>query len=437
MKIGKTQPIIGLILVVLIAVFGKYLSNSSDSLTLYLITGVLLGYVLTRSRYGFAGGIKRIYFTGEGGLTKALLIMFAVSIVAAAGIHWGAAADGAVPAFRAAATDAIIPGTTSVIFFNYATVIGGFLFGVGMMLGGGCASGTLTDLGEGFFRAFITLCFFVLGSMPGYAVQKQILETDLGQIGARIYLPDVFGYIGTVLLSLLLLLGLYVLTRRYEESRKRMGYYQETVYEENEKPLKEEQGFKLFSYQTYHKFFVERWSFLTGGLLLAVLFIFIINTTGKSWGVTSAFNLWGVAIFHNLGFDFSPVFNDIVDTANKGVLNDNGSIRNIGIILGSTLALLLAGRFRFDFDFRFKDTMYYALGGFLMGFGARLAGGCNIGALYSGIGNLSLSGWVFMATLILGGISALKFYEGKVNVIPTRDFKCCKQTVLKEEKINA
>ncbi|MGA8942521.1 MAG: YeeE/YedE family protein [Thermoactinomyces sp.] len=436
MRIKKTQPIIGLILVVFIVLFGIYLSNSSDSLSLYLITGVLLGYVLTRSRFGFAGGIKRMYFTGEGSLTKALLIMFAVSIIAVAGIHWGAAADGAVPAFRAAATDAVIPGTGSVEFFNYATVIGGFLFGVGMMLGGGCASGTLTDLGEGFFRALITLCFFVLGSVPGYALQKKIAETDLGQIGAQVYLPDVFGYTGSVLFSLLILLGLYVLTRRYEESRKKMGFYEPATYEENERPLKEEQGFKLFSYQTYHKFFVERWSFFTGGLLIAVLFIFIINSTGKSWGVTSAFNLWGVAILHNLGFDFSPAFNEIIETANKGILNDNGSVRNIGIILGSALALLLAGRFRFDYDFRFKDTMYYCLGGFLMGFGARLANGCNIGALYSGIGNFSLSGWVFMAALILGGISALKFYEGKVNILPTRELTCRRKEV-KEEKIGA
>lgn len=215
-----------------------------------------------------------------------------------------------------------------------------------------------------------------------------------------------------------------------------MGYYEATKYEENELPMEEKKGFKLFSYQTYHKFFVERWSFFTGGLLIAALFIFIINTTGKSWGVTSAFNLWGVAILHNLGFEFSPVFNEIVETANNGILNDNGSVRNIGIILGSALALLLAGRFRFDYDFRFKDTMYYCLGGFLMGFGARLANGCNIGALYSGIGNFSLSGWVFMAALILGGISALKFYEGKVNIIPTRAFTC-KQNTVKKEKIGA
>ena len=42
------------------------------------------------------------------------------------------------------------------------------------------------------------------------------------------------------------------------------------------------------------------------------------------------------------------------------------------------------------------------LGGLLMGYGARLAGGCNIGALFSGVASLSLSGWVFAAFLLIG-----------------------------------
>ncbi len=60
----------------------------------------MLGYILTRSRYGFAGGVRKIYFTGDGSLTKALLLMFALSLIATAGIHYGAVQKGAVVAIR-------------------------------------------------------------------------------------------------------------------------------------------------------------------------------------------------------------------------------------------------------------------------------------------------------------------------------------------------
>ena len=99
-------------------------------------------------------------------------------------------------------------------------------------------------------------------------------------------------------------------------------------------------------------------------------------------------------------------------------MNNAVSIRNIGIVGGAAIAFLLAGRFKFDFNFKLKDTAFYALGGSLMGYGAKVGGGCNVGALYSGISNFSLSGWLFMVSLIIGGMIALKLFEGKVDVIP-------------------
>lgn len=425
-KINKIQLIIALIIIALIAIFGNVINN--DKLTMYLISGVGLGYILTRSRFGFAGGIKRIYVTGEGSLTKALLIMFAVTMIASAGIQWAAVAKGAVPQFRAAATDLIIPGSASVKMLNISTILGGFFFGVGMILAGGCASGTLSDLGEGEIRSAIALPFFVLFSIPGHALRYAIADTAIGKIGAQVYLPDVFGFIGTLLISFALLIILYIITRKYEDFRKKEGFYQETVYEEDELPMPEDKDFKFFSYKTYHKFFIERWSFLKGGLLLSIGFIFVLNTTGKNWGVTSAFTKWAVGIVQGLGIKItSPEFASIVEDVNAGLINDGGTLRNIGIIIGAALCLLLAGKFKFNFNFRAKDAIYYALGGACMGFGARLAGGCNLGALYSAISSFSLSGWGFLVALSLGGIVALKLFEGRVNIIPPNRHKTSKK----------
>jgi len=423
-KISMIQPAVAVAVVIAMLGFGSFLSNTSSKLALNLFTGIALGYILSRSRYGFAGGIKRIYVTGEGKLTRALLVMFAISIVATAGIHWGYASNGALPIFRAILPNNIIPGTASVFVMDAGTVLGGFLFGIGMMIAGGCASGTLSDLGEGAIRAMIALLFFVLGSVPGTVAKYAIQQSSLEKVSARVYLPDVMGYVGAVIFSLAILLVLYVITRKYEDFRKKEGFYNETVFAPEELPLTEDEKFKFFSYRTYHKFFIERWSFMTGGIFLSIVFVFIIITTGASWGVTAPFANWGVALLQTLGMKFtSPALQSAVDIANKGLLYDGGGLRNIGIITGALIAMLSAGLFKFDFDFKFKDVIFYMVGGFLMGFGARLAGGCNIGALYSGIANLSLSGWLFMAALCAGGITGLKLAEGKVNIIPQNRHK--------------
>jgi hypothetical protein len=129
-----------------------------------------------------------------------------------------------------------------------------------------------------------------------------------------------------------------------------------------------------------------------------------------------------------------PAFASYYEAVQQGLLNDGGTIRNIAIIFGSAIAFLLAGKFKFDFNFNLKDAGYYAFGGLLMGFGARMAKGCNIGALYSAISNFSLNGWGFLIALSLGGIFALKVFAGKVNLIPASRYQAEEESA---EKLSA
>jgi hypothetical protein len=186
------------------------------------------------------------------------------------------------------------------------------------------------------------------------------------------------------------------------------------IYAEWEKELPQPKDYKFFSKETYHKFFVKRWSFYTGAVLLMVMFEVVLLTSGKSWGVTSTFAEWGAWLFHvdvsNWGY-----FADKMDTINGGFMNDPGSMRNLGIIVGALIAPLLAGRFSLKMGFNLKDVAFYVIGGLLMGYGARLSSGCNIGALYSAICNFSLSGWVFLLSLTAGGIIGIKLVR-KFNI---------------------
>lgn len=414
------QPLIGLVIIILITIFGANLAN--QKLQLALLAGLMLGYTLTRSRYGFAGGIKRIYMRGEGSLSKALIILLAVTTVVFFGIQMHAVMGGAVPSHLAQEGQKVIPGTQNVYFISLATIIGGIIFGIGMMLAGGCGSGTLADFGEGQGRAFIAFIFFVIGSGPGYYALKLFEKTSLGKLGGKVYLPQYLGHWGALALTLLLFVGLYMLALKYENMRKREGTYMDPKgdYEDFEKPLlPDTKERKFFSYETYHKLFVERWSFTVGSLVLALGAIFVLVTTNKPWGVSTPLLTLNVAMFRGI-IDFpQEIFGSFLAKVDKGLLNDGGTIRNIGLFFGCMSAFLLSNRFKIDFDFKLKDGLYFALGGFMLGFGARFGQGCNVGAMYSAISSFSLSGWVFLIAMSLGGIIGLKLFEGKVCVIGT------------------
>ncbi len=97
------------------------------------------------------------------------------------------------------------------------------------------------------------------------------------------------------------------------------------------------------------------------------------------------------------------------------------SVQNFGIIVGAIIYLLTAGKFKDAFltewDISLKDAFLFALGGIFMGFGTRLANGCNVGALYTPIANFSLSGWVFLIFMTAGGVISNKlFFKGSLSI---------------------
>ena len=405
--INKKQAITGFLILAAMFVLAIFQSTRNYKLSLFLITGLAIGYLMQRSRFGFAGGIRRLYVTGESSLTNALMFLLAISVIVTAAIQYGYYIKGADVIYRAAEGATFIPGTQSVKVISLGTILGGIIFGIGMMFGGGCASGTLTDAGEGEGRALIVLLFFVTGSLWGAHDLPWWKDNVFSLWNAQVYLPDVFGYMGSVIISLLGFLGIYVFAKKYENKRKREKTFIPLEYADWEKELPESKEYKFFSKETYHKFFVKRWSFYTGAVLLMVMFEVVLVTTGKNWGVTSTFVNWGAWLFQSVGLaDVSSwgYFSSKMDTINGGFFNDPGSMRNLGIIVGAIVSPLLAGHFSFKKGFNFKDIVFYAIGGLFMGYGARLSAGCNIGAFYSAIASMSLSGWVFLVALTIGGI---------------------------------
>jgi uncharacterized membrane protein YedE/YeeE len=141
---------------------------------------------------------------------------------------------------------------------------------------------------------------------------------------------------------------------------------------------------------------------------LAVVNIATLLLAGRPWGVTSAFALWGAKMAAAAGVPVEtwPYWKVPVQSAalQASVLADVTSVMNVGIMLGALMAALLAGRFSPLWRIPARSLAAALIGGLLLGYGARVAYGCNIGAYFSGIASGSLHGWLWLPAAFAGNI---------------------------------
>jgi uncharacterized membrane protein YedE/YeeE len=215
----RFYPWLGLL--VLIAILGwasSWFSSDNDRLAgraIIILAGFALGFILHRSRFCFARVFREPFMTGEGTMTKAMILALALGIPTGSLLLQRETVD----PFSA------IPAT-----FWLGSLIGGAIFGIGMVLAGGCASGSLWRMGEGHLKLWVAIFFFSwTGSIFSAVVKRWDLLTremnldlvEVTKVGKQVFLPDTFGAWGWVyLLSFAVLLVWYLLVR-YNESTGR------------------------------------------------------------------------------------------------------------------------------------------------------------------------------------------------------------------------
>lgn len=148
------------------------------------------------------------------------------------------------------------------------------------------------------------------------------------------------------------------------------------------------------------------WPKLVGAVVLGALAAAVMVVSGGIWGVTTAFALWGAKLLQVLGlhpetWEFWQSDRYAEMLANP-VLTEKTSLTNIGIILGAAVAAAAAGAWKLHTTIPWRTALGGVLGGILMGVGARLAGGCNIGAYLGGISTGSLHGWLWAVFALAG-----------------------------------
>jgi uncharacterized membrane protein YedE/YeeE len=348
--------------------------NVSGRQAALYVVGALLGVSLYHAAFGFTSAWRVFIADGRGAGLRAQMLMLAVGVA----LFFPALSAGTL--FGTPVTGLVSPAGTSV-------VVGAFIFGIGMQLGGGCASGTLYTVGGGSTRMIVTLIAFIVGSVIGSAHMP--FWTSLPQL-KPVSLVTALGLAPALALNWIVFALIAVITVVVEK-RRHGRLVAAHVQPAHASP-----------------WLHGPWPLVAGAIALVVLNFATLALSGRPWGVTSAFALWGAKAASLIGIDtaswayWSTKANAAALAA--PVSRDVTSVMDIGIVLGAMLAAALAGRYAPVWRLPLRSFVAAVVGGLLLGYGARLAYGCNIGAYFSGIVSGSLHGWLWLVAAFIGNV---------------------------------
>jgi uncharacterized membrane protein YedE/YeeE len=349
---GRDWPFLIASVLATVVLVALVLIDGQPAAAALLVFGFALGAVFLRTEFSFTASWRRLIVRGQAGgfLGGLLLIAIAAAVI--------------VP------VAALEPGFGGAIApLGPSLVIGAFVFGIGMQLANGCGSGTLYAMGGGSGRMLVTLAFFIAGSVIGSLNLPAFLR--LGGIDP-VLAADYFGPWGGLAAtwaSLAIAAGLAMaLARRRGAS------------------------------------IAPSPKIAFGAILIGLLSIAVFIAGRHPWSVTFGFTVWGAKLGALAGFDVSHAefwqWPGPKHALGDSILADTSSLTDLGMILGAMAAAAAAAPFARNPWPPLKSLLAAAIGGLLMGWGARLGFGCNIGAFVGGVASGSAHGWVwFLAAL--------------------------------------
>jgi len=358
--IGIDRLFLGLSLSATAILVALVLLDGQGASAALILGGFALGIAFLKAEFSFTASWRRFLTRGEAGGLLGGLIVIAIAapvIVPVAAL---------LPKFGGA----IAPLGPSLI-------IGAFVFGIGMQLANGCGSGTLYTAGGGSGRMLIALAFFMAGSVFGSLSLPGFLALGgIDPVLASDYLGPWGGLVAT-LVSVAVAAALIVAVA------KRRGA----------------------SYMPSR-------SYVIGGIVIGLLCVAVFVAGGHPWSVTFGYTVWGAKIAAALGFDFSGAafwqWPGPQHALAESVLSDTSSLTDFGMLFGAMAAAAASKPFARTAWPPAKSLLAAAVGGLLMGWGARLGFGCNIGAFVGGVASGSLHGWVWFAAALPGCLIGIR-----------------------------
>lgn len=341
-----------------------------------LVLGTVLGYVMQRGRFCVTGMLRDIFTLKTWRGFVVLLVVIAVHAVGLAALT---------------SLGVITPEVDD--FAPLAVIIGGFLFGVGIVLAGGCASGTWYRSGEGLVGSWIALLTYGLsaaamkaGALKGmnsalreYTVPLTTIQQSLGVSTWALALP-------------LAVLTAFIVAKfvRAEATQPKIA--------------------QLAAKKTglAHLLAEKPWHVYTTGAIVGVLGVI-------AWPLSAATG-------RNDGLGITTPSSDLVRFVTTGdVTRINwGALLVLGILIGSYLAAKASGEFRVRVPSGTQSVRPVA-GGVLMGVGAAWAGGCTVGNGMVQTSLFSYQGWVALLFIAMGVGFAAKLWLKPAEPINSQD----------------
>jgi uncharacterized protein len=361
-----------LLTAVIAAFFGFLLLSVYVRQAVLFLVGIGLGATLAAARFGFTTGWRQLVTERDPSGAAGQLLLLALAALLAMPLL------GQFPELQAA----LGPPSISLI-------VGAFVFGIAMQVADGCGSGTLYKAGLGLPLNMGILPLFALGSFLGAAHLQGWLA--LGQIEPVGFVQS-WGVTIALLVTGALLLGLAALMRLWVGAGK--------------------------------TWFSKRW--VWGAALLAVFATLNLVLAGQPWGVVYGFGLWAGKLVTAAGM-FDPTTNAFWSQASnakhmgESVLLDVTSITNIGILAGALWVSMknnTTSTLSFNTQLQTLTAKQWSVGllaGLVMGYSSRLAFGCNVGAMLSGISTGSLHGWIWLPLAFAGTLIGLKIRQAVFN----------------------
>ncbi len=351
---------------------------------LLFVIALFMGVTLYHSSFSFSAAYRKLFSTREtGGVQSHVFLLGLTTLLFAPFL------SGAFPS-TGSFSGAVAP-------IGVGLGVGAFVFGLGMQLGGACASGNLYTAGSGNPRAIIVLVFFCAGTFWGSL--DLVWWQSLPSIGA-VTLSDEFGWGSAVMLQLVFLAVVFFLLKFIDRSSTELA--------------RSKDG------SLWQKIARGPWKLGVAAALLALLNLATLLNAGHPWTITWGFTLWGAKTASFLGWNelsssfWSSGFQH--NALHAPIWHDVTSVMNVGIMGGAFLAAVASLKKVIRQTINWRHLLAACLGGLMLGYGARLAYGCNIGAFISGAASTSLHGWVWVACALPGnwlGMHIRKYFHLK------------------------
>lgn len=346
-----------------------------------LLLGGLLGAIVQQSKFCIAAACHNIVTTYDLTQTRAYAMALFVAIPATQLLYQSGSVDISRSIYIAS------PFT----WLSY--IVGGFIFGVGIVYGGGCASRILVRAGEGNLGGLVSVLAFILSSgatLWGITAMVRVNYFDKLTLDLKDqYLPHMIGglpaWVPVLVIEAVLLI---FMLRGPKDSEWRglkwplagaaIGVIVALAWWVNGAAFKAMPNVDSFAFTgPDDPTLLQAWrpKSLTFALADAETFRYIILWTGET-----------------INFAVATV---------------------LGVIAGSLVSALISGTFNWVAP-PLQQFKYNLAGGLLMGFGAVLAMGCNIGQGLSGISTLSLGSILTMSFIFIGAIAGAKYMTWRI-----------------------